>query len=134
MRLSTATDYLIWGIIAHLVADWLLQNDWMANYKTSLAHPAAWVHGGIQLLAMWLVFPLKIAAVLGVAHLLVDTRKPLHWWRTVYRQTTDGPVFISFAMWQDQAVHICSIAIAAFWMIVFTLNFFVGQSSQPLIR
>lgn len=26
------------------------------------------------------------------------------------------------------------LAIAAFWVIVFTLNFFVGQSSQPLIR
>lgn len=26
------------------------------------------------------------------------------------------------------------LAIVAFWMIVFTLNFFVGQSSQPLIR
>lgn len=26
------------------------------------------------------------------------------------------------------------LAIAGFWVIVFTLNFFVGQSSQPLIR
>ena len=26
------------------------------------------------------------------------------------------------------------LAIAAFWVIVFALNFFVGQSSQPLIR
>ncbi|HLI97072.1 MAG TPA: hypothetical protein VKT72_13470 [Candidatus Baltobacteraceae bacterium] len=26
------------------------------------------------------------------------------------------------------------LAIGVFWLIVFTLNFFVGQSSQPLIR
>lgn len=26
------------------------------------------------------------------------------------------------------------LAIAVFWVIVFTLNFLVGQSSQPLIR
>lgn len=26
------------------------------------------------------------------------------------------------------------LVIAAFWVIVFTLNFFVGQSSQPMIR
>jgi hypothetical protein len=26
------------------------------------------------------------------------------------------------------------LAIATFWVIVFALNFFVGQSSQPLIR
>lgn len=26
------------------------------------------------------------------------------------------------------------LAIATFWVFVFTLNFFVGQSSQPLIR
>jgi hypothetical protein len=26
------------------------------------------------------------------------------------------------------------LAIATFWVIVFALNFFVGQASQPLIR
>lgn len=26
------------------------------------------------------------------------------------------------------------LAIAGFWVVVFALNFFVGQSSQPLIR
>jgi hypothetical protein len=36
------------GWVAHLVADWLLQNNWMAKNKSSLVHPAAWVHALIH--------------------------------------------------------------------------------------
>ena len=36
------------ALVAHLVADWLLQNDWMAHQKTSLSHSAAWVHGAFR--------------------------------------------------------------------------------------
>lgn len=28
-----ATTLLVWGIVVHLVVDWLLQNDWMARHK-----------------------------------------------------------------------------------------------------
>lgn len=28
-----ATALMIWGLVAHLIADWPLQNDWMANHK-----------------------------------------------------------------------------------------------------
>ena len=36
------------GLVAHLVADWLLQNDWMALNKMNLRHPAGWVHAAIH--------------------------------------------------------------------------------------
>jgi hypothetical protein len=29
----SASDLLVWGIVLHLIADWPLQNDWMANNK-----------------------------------------------------------------------------------------------------
>lgn len=29
----TATDYLVWGALAHMIADWILQDDWMARNK-----------------------------------------------------------------------------------------------------
>ena len=29
------------GLVAHLAADWVLQNDWMVRNKLSLRHPAA---------------------------------------------------------------------------------------------
>ena len=32
-----ATGLLIWGIVAHLIADWPLQNDWMARHKANHA-------------------------------------------------------------------------------------------------
>jgi hypothetical protein len=39
------------------------------------------------------------------------------------------------ARMRERAESIAILAgIAAFWMIVFTLNFFVGQASTPLIR
>jgi hypothetical protein len=30
----SATGLTVWGLVAHLVADWLLQSDWMAVHKT----------------------------------------------------------------------------------------------------
>lgn len=31
---------LVWGGLAHLVADWLLQTEWMVRHKADLRHPA----------------------------------------------------------------------------------------------
>lgn len=107
------SDLLIWGIVAHLVGDWLLQNHWMATYKTDLLHPAAWVHSGIHWLLLLPVFGWQAAAVLFVSHILIDTRKPLIWWRGLIRQTTDpeNPASIHVAFWGDQVLHILCIAI-----------------------
>lgn len=113
-----ATDLFIWGYVAHLVADAMLQNEWMAVNKVSLKHPASWVHSGIHFAALLFVFPLWAALLLAVSHLLIDTRVPLQLWRRFYRQTSDpaNPAFIAFAMWQDQSAHILALAVAA-WMV-----------------
>jgi hypothetical protein len=29
----TATDYLVWGVLAHMISDWVLQSDWQARNK-----------------------------------------------------------------------------------------------------
>jgi hypothetical protein len=108
-----ATDLFVWGFVLHIVADWFLQNEWMATYKTSLRHPAAWVHSGIHFAAMLFVFPVWAALLIGVTHLLIDTRAPLQMWRRFYRQTTDGPVMLTFGMWQDQAAHIAVLGAVA---------------------
>lgn len=113
--MPTATDLLLWGIVVHLVCDWLLQNHWMATFKTDLRHPAAWVHSGIHFAGLCLVFPVGAAAVLFLSHLLIDTRKPLHWWRDLIHQTADpqNPATIHVAFWRDQVAHILCLAIAA---------------------
>jgi len=44
------------GLMLHLVADWLLQNEWMAVNKVRFMHPAAWIHGSIHGILLGLVF------------------------------------------------------------------------------
>lgn len=100
------------ALVAHWVADWILQNEFMAVNKISLRHPAAYVHAGIHLIALVLVFPLTVAAMVAVSHLLIDTRLPLTWWRRIFRQTTEGPMAIHVAIWEDQVAHVLCIALA----------------------
>ncbi len=115
-----ATDYFVWGWIAHTAGDWAFQSEWMAKNKVSLRHPAAWIHSGIHLVAALLVFPAPLALLVAVLHLLIDTRVPLQKWRLFFRQTSDpaNPVFIPFAMHQDQAAHVLVLALAA-WLTKF---------------
>jgi hypothetical protein len=109
----TATQLVLWGLVVHLVADWLGQNDWMAVNKSNPRHIAGYVHAGIHLLGLLLVFPPLIALALAVSHFVIDLRFPLAWWRGVYKQTTTGPAALHVAMWGDQVTHIALIALAA---------------------
>lgn len=108
-----ATQLLLWGWVAHLVADFVLQNEWQALNKGSLKHPAAWVHSTIQGLCALFVFPWPAALALGLVHLAVDTRKPLDWWRRLVKQTRTGPIMLPFGLIQDQSVHVICLAVAA---------------------
>jgi len=105
----------IHGLIAHLVADWFLQNDWMANNKKNPRSAAGYVHAAIHLALLVLVFPFAVALAVAFVHWLIDLRTPLYWWRRSYRQTKDpnNPVYIPFSMWQDQAAHIVVLYVAA---------------------
>ncbi len=102
------------GLIAHLIADWWLQNDWMARNKVSLRHPAAWTHSSIQAVCLGIALGWRAGLVLGVIHLLVDTRVLLRWWQRVFRQTQDGPAALHVMIWTDQVLHIVSIAL---WIV-----------------
>lgn len=109
------TDFLVWGVIAHIIIDWFFQNEWQAVNKTNWKHPAAWVHSGLHLIALLFVFPPIFAVCLAISHFLVDLRKPLVWWRKTIKQATDlgNPVTIHVAFWQDQCAHVLCLAIAA---------------------
>jgi hypothetical protein len=126
----SASDLLVWGIVLHLIADWPLQNDWMANNKADLHNVAGYVHAGIHGLLLALVFGWA-AAPLALAHLLIDTRKPVVWWSRLVRQTQPYVAFLPtkdkgapmltpavdvglmVRFWTDQVFHITCIAIAA---------------------
>ena len=113
-----ATGLMVWGMVAHLIADWPLQNDWMANHKarrlTALQargkndhdmhyervevwykrHPAAYVHALIHTALLAPVFGWP-ALVLGAAHLVIDTRTPVVWWSRLVRQTQPEGRFVA---------------------------------------
>lgn len=106
----SASDLLIWGLVAHLIADWPLQNDWMANNKMRRRpafrvydgggsaegedgalwfdrHPAAYVHSGIHGVLLSLVFGPMAGFVLALVHLVIDCRWPVAKWSRLVRQT-----------------------------------------------
>jgi hypothetical protein len=99
------------AVLAHLIADWLLQNDWMAKYKSDLKHPASWLHGLVQFLFLSWALSWRAALPLTMVHLLIDTRIPVKWWQGVFGQTTEGPAALHVAIWDDQILHVATIAL-----------------------
>lgn len=99
------------ALVLHLVADWLLQNEWMAVNKVRLNHPAAWVHSGIHGILLGALLGWKSGLLLGVIHLLVDTRVPLLWWVRVYKRCQNSPDYSLLLMGCDQVIHVASIAV-----------------------
>jgi hypothetical protein len=108
------------ALVAHLVADWLLQNDWMAANKMKLLHPAAWVHGGIHFIGLTLALGWPSGLVLTAIHMVIDTRIVLRWWQRVFCQTREGPVALHVGIWGDQVLHIFSIALWIMLMSTFS--------------
>ena len=99
------------GFLAHLVADWLLQNDWMATNKFNLRHPATWVHALIHAILLGIALGWLGGLVLTIVHILIDTRVPLNWWRGFFQQTSDGPYAVVTAVWADQVLHLLAIGL-----------------------
>ena len=99
------------GLVAHLVADWVLQTDWMARHKIRLQHPAAWTHAAIQALCLGLALGWQAGLVLGFIHLLIDTRVPVAWWMRVFKKCNQAPEALSIAIWLDQTLHVVCIAV-----------------------
>lgn len=103
------------GLVAHLVADWLLQNDWMAVNKLSLRHPAAWVHAAIHAVLLGWALGWVGGLVLGGAHLLVDTGRPLDWWVRAFKKCEGAPQVAMIRLWTDQVIHVAAIAVWVAW-------------------
>ena len=99
------------GLVAHLIADWPLQTDWMAKNKADLRHPAAWVHGSTHAFLLGVALGWQAGLVLGALHVLVDNRALLRLWQTHVQKTVAGPTALHTRIWTDQVVHIALIAL-----------------------
>lgn len=104
------------GLVAHLVADWLLQNDWMAVNKTNLRHSAGWVHAFVHAVLLGLALGWLGGVVLGILHLLIDTGRPINWWVRVFKKCDAAPQATLIRIWTDQVLH---IALIAGWVLLF---------------
>jgi hypothetical protein len=103
------------ALVAHLVADWLLQNDWMALNKTKLTHPAGWVHAAIHAVLLGLALDWVGGVALGALHLLIDTGGPVGWWIRVFKKCEAMPHATLIRIWTDQALHLATIAAWVAW-------------------
>lgn len=120
--MPTGTTLFVWSFLAHLIADWLLQTEWMVQHKTNLGHPAAWVHGGIHALVLGFVLPGWLALLIGVIHMLIDTRKPVRCWKRLTGKTAADPQAvlpqtIMVELWVDQVMH--TSVLAAFILFLY---------------
>jgi hypothetical protein len=85
----------------------------MAEHKPDIGHPAGYIHARTHALALLLVFPPLAALALGVAHFVIDTRRPLQLWARLVSQTEEGPVAVAVHIWRDQTLHLAAIGAAA---------------------
>jgi hypothetical protein len=98
------------AFMLHLIADWLLQNEWMALNKVRLSHPASWVHGAIHAVLLGLVVGWVGGVVLGVLHMLVDTRVPIRWWIKLFKKCDNSPDLPILLIGCDQVLHLVCLA------------------------
>ena len=98
------------AVVLHLVADWLLQNEWMSVNKVRISHPAAWVHGGIHAVLLGLVLGWAGGLTLGLLHILVDTRLPLTWLIKYFKKCEKSPDLPILLIGCDQVMHLACLA------------------------
>lgn len=118
MPTQLQTTVFVWAMMIHLVADWMLQTEWMVVNKAKLTHIAAWAHSGIHCVALLLILPWYLALAVGITHLLIDTRIPVNWWmKTIKGVPKDSPTFGQVELWLDQVFHLSVLAVVVLLFI-----------------
>lgn len=108
-----------WLLVAHLVGDWMLQNDWMARHKQdSLVNRAIAVHCIIYtftlLISLWLAASkhafqpsyLRFGLFILVSHWLIDAASLAKRWSRLFRQSNTSFVQVMV----DQTMHVVVLA------------------------
>ncbi len=111
-----------WLVMGHLIGDWLLQSDWMAQEKkrglfrlAGLAHFA--IYAVIVMGAIWLsgmkgehpAFYLALSAAAFLSHWLIDSTGLVECWMSFYQQSNLEVVRLMV----DQTLHLLVLAVLA---------------------
>ena len=114
-----------WLILGHLVGDWLLQSNWMAQGKkqglfrlAGLTHFA--IYAATVMGAFWLsgararppAAYLALGAVTFLSHWLIDSTRLVEGWMRFYRQGSREVVRLMV----DQTLHLLVLAALAVWI------------------
>lgn len=105
-------------LIAHLIGDYCLQNQWMANNKTS-RWSAALVHAFLYTLPFLMVTQSwQALVVIGLTHAVIDRYRLARHWLSFYKIGIGAPPFL--AVWLliivDNTAHIAINYAAILWM------------------
>lgn len=103
-------------LLAHLVGDYLLQNDWMAANKTRRWIPAV-VHGATYTLPFLFVTQSLLALLaIGGTHVLIDHYRLARFWPTLLPPTPrhDKPGWLLIVV--DNAIHVLINLGAVMWL------------------
>ena len=121
-------DTFNWLVIGHLVGDWLLQNDWMAQgKKRGLVTTPGLVHYTIYTIVVIvaLLFTTQASGTLGLyvlvgalifaSHWIIDATKIVEHWIRLFKQSNVSIMRIMV----DQTFHILVLAVIAYAILVF---------------
>lgn len=114
-----------WLLIGHLLGDWVLQNDWMAqNKQNGLLNRAIAVHAlvytAVLVMTLWLAQrgapaqpPYAVFAVgVFVSHWIIDAANLGLRWNRLFHQSE--LLFMRIAV--DQILHLTVLAVLVEWM------------------
>lgn len=99
-------------LVCHIIADWFLQNEYVAKNKSNWKHPCAYSHSLLHFVLYSVVTSWQIAAFIAILHFIIDLRFILVWWKNLIGQTTTGEAALHVAIWQDQGAHFIVLVIA----------------------
>lgn len=123
MSTNQMGDEMDW-LIGHLIGDYLLQNDWMAQGKKN-RHWPCFVHvalytAAVMLLARW---PIWAAAAVFIPHYLIDRWQFVPWYmRTIGQRYFMRPTVID-RTWQGPCLIDVSLAVGLGpWSIIVVDN------------
>lgn len=121
VQLMNTFDFLLLG---HLIADWLLQSDWMARGKRrGLLALAGFVHYALYTTIILLILAwskqeqqqsvptLVIGVIVFLTHWLIDGSNLVRWLMKVIRQRDQVMVRIMV----DQTLHLLVLGSVALW-------------------